>query len=40
MVAQKGYSWEIESDAQEWEQAMDGIATCKRKLEELDVGHW
>ena len=36
-VAEKDYSWEVESDAQEWESAIDGIATCSRKLKELEV---
>ena len=35
IVAEKGYSWEVESDAQEWESANDGIATYLQKLEEL-----
>ena len=35
VVAQKDYSWEVESDAQEWEMAIDGIVTYLRKLGEL-----
>ena len=37
IVAVNNYSWEVESDAQEWESAIDGIATCSRKLKELEV---
>jgi len=37
IVARKNYSWEVESDAQEWEVAIDGIATYSRKLKELEV---
>ena len=39
MVAKKDFSWEVESDAQEWELAIDGIKTCQKKLEELRVGY-
>ena len=35
MVAQKNFSWEVESDAQEWEIAIDGIKTCQKKLHEF-----
>lgn len=35
VVAQKEYSWEAESDAQEWELAVDGIKTYQAKLDEL-----
>lgn len=31
VVAKKNFSWEVESDAQEWELAIDGIKTCLRK---------
>ena len=37
IVAGRNYSWEVESDAQEWEVAIDGIATYSRKLKELEV---
>ena len=30
LVAKKGFSWEVESDAQEWEMSIDGIKTCLR----------
>ena len=39
LVAKKDFSWEVESDAQEWEMAIDGIKTCVRKLEEVKVGY-
>lgn len=35
MVQQKGYSWEAESDAMDWETAISGIKTVQRKLSEL-----
>ncbi len=38
MVVEKGYSWEVESDAQEWELAVDGIKTYQDKLNELQSG--
>jgi hypothetical protein len=39
IVAEKNYSWDVESDAQEWELAIDGISTCLRKLKELRGGY-
>ena len=39
IVAENDFSWDVESDAQEWEAAIDGIRTCLRKLEELKVGY-
>lgn len=35
LVKERGYSWEVESDAIAWETAVDGIKTMQRKLEEL-----
>ena len=32
VVTKRNFSWEVESDAQEWEMAIDGISTCLRKL--------
>ncbi len=32
ITKQQGYSWEVESDAMEWEQAVDGIRTVQRQL--------
>jgi hypothetical protein len=37
VVAKKNFSWEVESDAQEWEMAIDGISTCLRKLGEVKI---
>jgi len=35
VVRQEGYSWEAETDAMDWETAVDGIETMRRKLQEL-----
>jgi len=35
IVVKKNYSWEVESDAQEWEVALDGLNTVLEKLREL-----
>jgi hypothetical protein len=35
IVKSQNYSFEVESDAQEWELAIDGIKTIERKLKEL-----
>jgi len=32
IVKEKNFLWEIESDAMEWEHAIEGIKTYKRKL--------
>jgi hypothetical protein len=37
VVKEKGYSWEVESDAMDWETAIAGIKTMERKLAELKV---
>lgn len=37
IVKKQNYSFEIESDAQEWELAIDGIKTIEKKLKELSV---
>ncbi len=39
IVEKEGYTFEVESDAQEWELAIDGIKTVERKLKELLVGN-
>jgi hypothetical protein len=39
IVAEQKYSWDVESDAQDWEMAIDGINTCLRKLGELRGGY-
>ncbi|MBC8252509.1 MAG: hypothetical protein H8E35_00595 [Ardenticatenia bacterium] len=35
VVQQKGYAWEVESDAMDWETAVGGMRTMERKLQEL-----
>jgi len=35
IVRERGYSWEVESDAIEWDLAVSGIRTMRRKLMEL-----
>jgi hypothetical protein len=35
VVKEKGYSWEAEIDAMNWETAISGIKTMERKLAEL-----
>jgi len=37
VVAKRDFSWEVESDSQEWEIAIDGIKTCLRKLGEVEI---
>ena len=32
IVKQKGFSWEVENDAMEWEHALVGIKTLKDKI--------
>lgn len=35
VLQQKGFSWEVESDAMDWETAISGIETLESRLEEL-----
>lgn len=35
IVRKEGYSFDVESDAQEWELAIDGIKTIEKKLKGL-----
>jgi len=35
VVQQKGYTWDVETDAMNWETAIDGMRTMGRKLQEL-----
>jgi hypothetical protein len=35
IVERENYSFEVESDAQDWELAIDGIRTIQKKLKEL-----
>ncbi len=39
IVQRENYSFEVESDAQEWELAVDGIKTVEKKLKELSRGN-
>ena len=39
VVEKQGYTFEVESDAQEWELALDGIVTVEKKLKELSGGN-
>jgi hypothetical protein len=35
IVREKGYDWDVESDAMEWETAISGMKTMRRNIEEL-----
>jgi len=35
VVKEKGFSWEVESDSDQWEMAVDGIESMHRGLQEL-----
>ena len=35
ITRQKGFTWEVEQDAMDWETAAGGMATIERKLKEL-----
>lgn len=37
ITKQRGYSWEVESDAMAWETAIDGIHTIQQQLADLEV---
>lgn len=37
IVAKRNYTWEVESDSQNWEMAIDGIHTMLRKLKEIGI---
>lgn len=39
IVEKQNYAFKVESDAQEWELAIDGIKTVERKLKELSGGN-
>ena len=38
IVAERGYSWEVEADSQQWEAALDGIESVGKQFwnSELD----
>ena len=38
VVEKQKYTFDVESDAQEWELAIDGIKTIEKKLKELKGG--
>ncbi|MFQ5685264.1 MAG: hypothetical protein ACE5GV_01255 [Candidatus Scalindua sp.] len=38
IVEKQNYTFEVESDAQEWELAIDGIETVKKKLKDISGG--
>jgi len=42
ILERENYGFEVETDAQEWELAIDGIKTVEKKLKELsgDTGSW
>ena len=35
VVQQKGYTWDVETDAMDWETAVGGMRTMERKIQEL-----
>uniref|UniRef100_A0A7C3RW53 Uncharacterized protein n=1 Tax=Dictyoglomus thermophilum TaxID=14 RepID=A0A7C3RW53_DICTH len=35
IVKEKGYSWDVENDAMEWEHAIEGIRYIQEKIKEL-----
>jgi hypothetical protein len=35
ITEQRGYTWEVESDAMAWETAVDGLRTLQRQLSDL-----
>jgi hypothetical protein len=37
VVEKRGYSWEVEQDAMEWETAIGGLQTTERKLNEIQM---
>jgi len=37
MAKEKGFLWEIESDAMEWEHAIEGIRYIDSKLKEIET---
>ncbi len=39
VVAARNFSWDVESDAQDWELALDGIKTYQKKLKALKLEH-
>jgi len=35
VVQQKGYTWDVETDAMDWETAVGGMRTMERRIQEL-----
>ena len=35
VVCERGYGWDVESDAMEWETAISGMKTMRRNIDEL-----
>jgi len=35
VAQQEGYTWDVETDAMDWETAVGGMKTMKRKIQEL-----
>ena len=36
VVKEGGYSWQVETDAMEWEHAIEGLRYAQKKLHEID----
>ncbi|MBI5208285.1 MAG: hypothetical protein HY934_10940 [Candidatus Firestonebacteria bacterium] len=39
IIEKKNYTFEVESDSEEWELAIDGINTIEKRLKELTSGN-
>lgn len=37
VVVEQNFSWEVESDSQDWEMSLDVIRTMERKLNEINI---
>ncbi len=35
LVKEKGFSWEVEKDAMEWEHAVEGIKSLLKKIDKI-----
>lgn len=35
MVKEKGFSWEVEKDAMEWEHAVEGMKSLQEKIKKM-----
>ena len=36
LVKEKGFSWEVEKDAMEWEHAVEGLASLQEKINKIE----